>query len=77
MEARLNTVDLKVPRTVLVGRGVVLFWGIVERSPRIALLGDEVAGLLLRPFRACALGGFHPGLRFAPPWATILRRFAA
>jgi len=47
-----------------------LFWGIVGRSPQTALPGDEGAGLLLRPFRACPLRGFtqgcaslHPRLR--------------
>jgi len=32
--------------------------------------------VFLRPFRAPVLR-FHPGFRFAPPWATILRRFAS
>ena len=65
-----NTVGLAVPRTVFVAWVVVLFSGIVERSTRIALLGDDGAGLLLRPFRAFALRSFtqgcaslHPGLR--------------
>ena len=33
----------------------------------------------LRPIRirGSRMEGFHPGLRFAPPWATIRRRFAA
>jgi len=57
--------------------GVSFVSGAVERPPRIALLGEEATGLPPRPYRACLLGLLYPGLRFAAPWATILRRFAA
>ena len=57
--------------------GVILFRFVAGRRRAIAPRRNEGAGLLLRPFRACRVGGGYPGLRFAPPWATILRRFAA
>jgi len=46
-------------------------------SLRLAMGAAEGTGLLLRPVRGLPWMGSHPGLRFASPWATILRRFAA
>jgi hypothetical protein len=66
LRASPDAVDLTVPRTVFVSWVVVLIWRIVERSPRIALLGDERAGLLLRPYQGLHVEGFSPrvSLRF-------------
>ena len=73
MGGKYNPVSLVIPRMVSAVWRMV-FANIVERLP---LGAAEGAGLLLRPVRGLPWMGSHPGLRFASPWATILRRFAA
>ena len=38
---------------------------------------ENVCAIFPSPLQGLARGDSHPGFRFAPPWATILRRFAA
>ena len=75
--ASLNARHVAAPRTVFAPWRVVLFWASLNGRRTLALPRDAAARLLLRPFRAYPGGACYPGLRFAPPWATILRRFAA
>ena len=72
-----NARHLAVPRAVFVAARVFSSWASLN-ARRPSLSAETLrAGLLLRPFRAYPGWFSHPGFRFAPPWATILRRFAA
>ena len=58
-------------RAWLIGKFILFFFGESRCRQR------SHAACFPPPLQGFPIVGFHPGFRFAAPWATILRRFAA